>query len=132
MAFDQDTLVLLDESIEVDMVTPRRDGSLSKRPIWVVVVDGDPYVRSYLGPDGAWYKRALADRHAALEVAGGTIEVGAEPEHGEEINVRVSDAFRAKYAERDPGPTEAMVTPEVTATTLRLSSLCEEDARRGN
>jgi len=121
MAFDRDTLDLLDESIEVDMVTPRRDGSLSRRPIWVVVVDGEPYVRSYRGPSGAWYKRALADGRATLAVAGSSIDVGAEPEHGDEINERVSDAFRAKYAERSPGPTEAMVTPEVTATTLRLT-----------
>ena len=121
MAFDQNTIDLLDESIEVDMVTPRRDGSLSKRPIWVVVIDGEPYVRSYLGPEGAWYKRALADGRAALEVAGKTIEVGTEPEHGEEINRRVSDAFHTKYAAGSPEPTEAMLSPEVSATTLRLT-----------
>jgi hypothetical protein len=121
MAFDQDTLDLLDESVEVDMVTPRRDGSLSKRPIWVVVVDDSPYVRSYRGPSGAWYKRALADGRAVIEVAGQSIEAAAEPEHGEEINERVSDAFRAKYAESSPGPTEAMVSAEVSATTLRLT-----------
>jgi hypothetical protein len=121
MAFDQDTLDLLDESVEVDMVTPRSDGSLSKRPIWVVVVDGEPYVRSYRGADGAWYKRVLADGRAVLEAAGASIEARAEPEHGEEINERVSEAFRVKYAERSPGPTQAMVSPEVTATTLRLT-----------
>jgi hypothetical protein len=119
---DQETLGLLDARIEVDMVTPRSDGSLSSRPIWAVVVDGEAYVRSYRGPSGAWYQRALKDGRAAVEIDGRTIEVGAEPERGEELNRKVSDAFHAKYGEKSPGPTEAMVSPEVAATTLRLTT----------
>ena len=65
---DQATLELLDRSIEVDMRTPRRDGSESSRPIWVVVADGVAYVRSYLGEQGAWYRRALADGRANIAV----------------------------------------------------------------
>jgi hypothetical protein len=121
-ALEQETLDLLDESLEIEMLTPRRDGSISSRPIWVVVVDGEAYVRSYLGPRGAWYRRALSDGRAQIGVDGRTIDVGAEPVQGEEVNVRVSDAFRAKYGPRSPGPTETMVNPEVSATTLRLSA----------
>jgi hypothetical protein len=119
-SLDQDTLTLLDEAVEVDIRTPRRDGSISSRPIWVVVVDGEAYVRSYLGPGGAWYKRARADGAAVLDAGGREIEVGVEDAGGDELDARVSDAFRAKYGARSPGSTEAMVTPEVTATTLRL------------
>ena len=36
---DRATLANLDETVEVEMVTPRRDGSLSRRPIWVVVAE---------------------------------------------------------------------------------------------
>ena len=121
-ALDPEILDLLDKSIEVDMLTPRSDGSMSSRPIWVVVVDGDAYVRSYQGERGAWYRRALADGRAAIRVDDRTIEVGVEPIRDEEINRRVSEAFRTKYAERSPGPTETMVNPEVSATTLRLTS----------
>jgi hypothetical protein len=32
----------------------------------------------------------------------------------------VSDSFQAKYGESSPGPTQTMVSPEVTETTLRL------------
>jgi hypothetical protein len=39
----------------------------------------------------------------------------------EKTNGEVSDAFRAKYAERSPGPTETMVNDEVSRTTLRLT-----------
>ena len=108
------------------MLTPRRDGSVSSRPIWVVVVDGELYVRSYLGPRGAWYRRALADGRAAIGVDGRTVEVAVEPEHDEDVNRRVSEAFRAKYGARSPGSTETMVNPEVSATTLRLTRAASE------
>ena len=118
---DRATLPNLDESVEVDMVTSRRDGSLSRRPIWVVVVDGDAYVRSYRGESGAWYRRARTDGLATIGVDGRETEVGVEPVTDEETNRKVSDAFRAKYGERSPGPTETMVNDEVSQTTLRLT-----------
>ena len=118
---DRATLVDLDESVEVDMVTPRRDGSLSRRPIRVVVVDGNAYVRSYRGENGAWYRRARADGEATIGVEGRAIEVGDEPVSDDETNRKVSDAFHAKYSERSPGPTETMVNDEVSRTTLRLT-----------
>jgi hypothetical protein len=122
-ALDKDTLALLDESIEVDIRTPRRDGSLSSRPIWVVVVDGEAYVRSYRGERGAWFRRVRADGTAVLAAQGRTVEVGAVMDAGdEELNRRIDEAFRAKYGERSPGPTEAMVSPEVKATTMRLTT----------
>jgi|SRR5689334_2082731 hypothetical protein len=118
---DQDTLDTLDQSIEVDMITPRRDGSESRRPIWVVVTGGEAYVRSYRGESGAWYRRARADGQAALGMNGDTIEVGLEPATDDDINRAVSEAFNAKYAERSPGPTATMVNDEVSRTTLRLT-----------
>jgi hypothetical protein len=119
-ALDRATLVHLDESVEVDVVTPRRDGSLSRRPIWVVVVDGNAYVRSYRGESGAWYRRARARTQATIGVGVREIEVGVEPVGDDEANRKVSDAFRAKYGERSPRPTETMVGDEVSRTTLRL------------
>jgi hypothetical protein len=108
---DPQALELLDTSREVHVATPAK-----RLPIWAVVVDGDAYVRSYHGDSGAWYRRAL--REGRLEVDG--IEAGVEPERDPELNRRISEAYHAKYGERSPGPTEAMVTPEVAATTLRL------------
>jgi hypothetical protein len=121
-ALDPATLDMLAENEEVDMRTPRRDGSVASRPIWVVVTGGEAYVRSYRGPRGAWYRRALADGKAAVGVGGSVVDVGVEPAADEAVNARVSDAFRAKYGERHPGSTDAMVEPpEVVATTLRLT-----------
>jgi hypothetical protein len=121
-ALDKDTLEALHQSIEVDIRTPRRDGSMSSRPIWVVVVDGDAFVRSYRGASGAWYRRALADGRAVLDVGGRTLEVGLQPAADDELNRRVSEAFRAKYGARSPGSTDAMVSPEVNRTTMRLTT----------
>jgi hypothetical protein len=118
---DQASLDLLDRSIEVDVRTPRRDGSMSSRPIWIVVVDGTAYVRSYLGERGAWYRRARADGGVTLVADDRTLDVGVEPVGDEELNHRISDAFRAKYGERSPQSTEAMVVRDVVATTLRLT-----------
>jgi hypothetical protein len=95
--------------------TPRAD-----LPIWVVVVDGDAYVRSYRAERGAWYRRALADGRLTIVADGRELDFGVEPVAGEEINGRVSDAFQAKYGKRSPRSTEAMVSPEVVRTTLRL------------
>ena len=117
---DRATLAHLDDLVEVGMVTPRRAGSLSRRPIWVVVVDGHAYVRSYRGESGAWYRQARADGQATIGVDGRAIEVGVEPVSDDETNRKVSDAFRAKYGERSPRPTETMVGDEVSRTTLRL------------
>ena len=118
--FDHHTLVRLEEADEIEMRTPRVDGTTSSRPIWVVVVDGAPYVRSYQGERGAWYRRARAEGRAELGVDGEDVAVRVEPATGGELDERVSDAYRAKYGRHSPGPTEAMVTPPVVATTLRL------------
>jgi hypothetical protein len=122
MPLDHQTIEELDRTAEVEIRTPRRDGSISSRPVWIVVVDGEAYVRSWLVQRGAWYRRVLADRRAAIVVDGREIDVVFEPTDDEELNERISDAFRAKYGERAPGPTEDMVTPEVSRTTLRLTT----------
>jgi hypothetical protein len=106
-----DAIQMLDRKREVHVATP------SKRlPVWAVVVDDEAYVRSYHGERGAWYRRAV--REGRLEIEG--IEARVEPALDPQLNERISDAFRTKYGQRSPGPTAAMVTPEVVATTLRL------------
>jgi hypothetical protein len=122
-SLDHDTLDVLDRRRVVRILTQRSDGSTSSVPIWVVVVDGDAYVRSWRAERGAWYRRALADRRATVGVDDRRIEVGLEPATEEELNARVSDAFRAKYGKRSPGSTDEMVTPEVSRTTLRLTRM---------
>jgi hypothetical protein len=120
-ALDSSTIERLDAAIEVEARTPRRDGSTSSRPIWVVVSGGDAYVRSYRGASGAWYRRAKADGALTLVVDGTEVPAVVEPVEDDDVNGRVSEAYRDKYGARSPGPTETMVDDEVSATTLRLA-----------
>jgi hypothetical protein len=117
---DSSTIDRLDAAIEVDAQTPRRDGSTSRRPIWVVVSDGTAYVRSYRGASGAWYQRARADGELTLIVGGDEVYATADPVDDDGVNRRVSEAYRDKYGASSPGPTETMIGEEVSRTTLRL------------
>ena len=65
--------------------------------IWSVVVDGALYVRAYNGKDSRWYKAALRQKAGRITAAGMTKEVAFEPVDGE-LNDRIDDAYRAKYA----------------------------------
>ena len=121
MALDPRTIDLLDAAVEIEARTPRRDGSISSRPIWVVVSDGEAYVRSFHGATGAWYRRAKADGALTLVVDGNDVPVTVEPVDDDDVNRRVSDAYRDKYGARSPGPTATMVNDEISATTLRLA-----------
>jgi hypothetical protein len=123
MPLNEETIEALDRTREVEIRTPRRDGSTSRRPIWVVVVDGEAYVRSWKARRGAWYRRALTDRRATLGLGDRAIDVGLEPAEDEALNRRVSEAFWAKYGARARRSTEEMVTPEVSRTTLRVTRM---------
>ena len=110
----------LEGAEEITMRTKRRDGSWSSRPIWVVVVDGDAYVRSAKGTEGAWYRRARADGTAEIGVDGETVGVRMVPVDDDGLDERVSDAYRAKYGAQSPESTEAMLGDEVRATTMQV------------
>jgi hypothetical protein len=109
---DHAALEHLDTTVEVHVQTPTK-----QLPIWAVVTDGEAYIRSYKGPGGAWYKRALRDGTVVIDGA----SYAVVPEHDDWVNEQVSQAFRDKYGARSPRPTEGMVSPEVAATTLRLT-----------
>jgi hypothetical protein len=121
--FDSALLERLERVREVQMVTPRRDGTPSSRPIWVVVVGGAPYVRSYRGRRGAWWRRVRDDGGGVLGVDGDELPFAAEQlrEAAGELNRRISEAFEEKYGATSPGPTREMVTDAIARTTMRLS-----------
>src|SRR6266536_3191183 len=91
---------------------PERDHDAHAPPVWVVVLNGSAYVRSYLGMRGAWYRRVRVGRRAEITVDGQTVAVGLEPVADEALDRRISAAYRAKYGSRWPAPTEAMVGAE--------------------
>ncbi|HVM29258.1 MAG TPA: DUF2255 family protein [Candidatus Limnocylindrales bacterium] len=118
-AFDPGTLELLDRTREVQIVTTRPDGKRPSTTIWVVVDDGEPYIRSYRGDRALWYRDALERPDGVeLQVAELRLPVRPVPATDDLSVARCSSALERKYA-CDPS-TPAMVGEAVIDTTLRL------------
>jgi hypothetical protein len=121
-SFDAETLKLLDETREVRIETRRDDDSPEHRTIiWVVVVEGEVYVRSVRGPQGRWYREISSNPEGALRVGEIRIPVRATSATDDATVDAVSAAIRSKYEKSSPGSAAAMVRPEVLPTTLELS-----------
>ena len=121
-SFDDETLGLLDETAEVRIETRRDPDSPEHRTIvWVVVIGGEVFVRSVRGQKGRWYREISSHPEGALHVEDDRIPVHATSATDEATVDAVSAAIRSKYEESWPGPTAAMLRPEVLPTTLKLS-----------
>ncbi|MFN8519265.1 MAG: DUF2255 family protein [Chloroflexota bacterium] len=113
-----DALDLLARTAEVDIETRAADGTPHSTIIWVVVVDGVAYLRSYRGATARWYREVVADPDATIVAAGRRIGVRAVAAADDAAVAACSRGLEAKYA-GDPA-TSAMVAPAVLGTTLRL------------
>lgn len=118
MALTDDQLTLLDETGQVRVETRALIGKTTKTIIWIVVSDGDVYVRSVRGEGGNWYQRAVADPQVAIHVGGERIEFQAVAVEGVDEIEAVSQALRDKYPAG--GSLDRMTDPSVLDTTLRL------------
>ena len=121
-SFDAETLRLLDETREVRIET-RRDGDSPEHRtiIWVVVVEGEVFVRSVRGAKGRWYREISSNPEGALHVDDERIPVRAAPADDGPTVDSVSDALRSKYEQSSPVSTMAMLRPDTLPTTLKLS-----------
>lgn len=117
---DGPLLARLAAAEEIDLRLESSDGLVSGRPVWVVVVDGDAYVRAYGGVGAPWHRRARRTGRGEVAVGGETFSAALEPVERGPLDARVSAAYDAKYGDRSPGPTQALLTPEAVAATLRL------------
>lgn len=119
--FAPDLLARLDEVEEIEIETRAPSGELHRTIIWVVVVAGEPYIRSVRGVAGIWYRELLADPGvAALVVDGMRHPVRFEAAADEASVEAVNAALRAKYGRRARASTAAMLVPRTLRTTMRL------------
>lgn len=118
MTFAADELANLDRAEEIEIETRAPDGVSHRTIIWVVVDEGDAFIRSYRGQTARWYREALANPAVALHVDGRRLTATAIPATDPDSIERTSSALEAKYA-ADPA-TPAMLAPDVLQTTLRL------------
>lgn len=111
---------LLERTALIRVAGERRDGSL--RPLALVGhvrVGEDVLIRSLNGPDGAWYRGAVATGRGVIEVAGARIRVAFHADRGREDDV--DDALRARYG-TDSGVRQMTRSPARDAT-LRVLPL---------
>jgi hypothetical protein len=111
-------LALLDRTREVEIETRSRSGAVHRVIIWVVVADGVPYVASYLGRRGRWWRELLARGDGALLVGRRRIPVRPHRVRSPATKRVVSQAYAAKYPRSQS--LVAMQQREVLDTTLRL------------
>jgi hypothetical protein len=114
-----DELDRIAESDELEIATFRVNGTARPYiPIWAVRVGDDVYVRSYHGPLGRWYRRAI--RHHAAWIRVGDIERHVRVEEAPLEAEPVSQAYRAKYARYGETYVGPMINAEAVSTTLAL------------
>lgn len=119
MAFSKAVLDRFDTERVVDIETRSARGTKHSVPIWIVVVDGVPYVRSYLGPRGRWYRELLAQGEGAVLADGKRTRVRATHDRSAKAIAAVSAALRRKYS-RSGQSLKSMLRDDVLDTTVRL------------
>ncbi|HEX4399750.1 MAG TPA: DUF2255 family protein [Galbitalea sp.] len=109
----------LADAEELVLLISRVDRSTLRFPVWPVVVDGNPYVRSYLGVTTGWYRAVVANPRQAVVLDGRDVDVLFEfVSRTDSVNRGIDSAFLGKYARfqyRD-----AMVEPGAVDATLRI------------
>ena len=116
--FPADVLALFEAEEEVDIETRRSDGRSRTTIVWVVVDEGQAYLRSVRGPDGRWYQEARAHPEAVIVAAGRRVPVHAVHAPDPASIEACSRGLREKYG-ADPS-LRAMLATSVLETTLRL------------
>ena len=114
--FDSALLDALGEAHEVVLRTGKRPGVAVV--IWVVVADGDVFVRSVRGSRGRWYRDLVENPSATLEVGDRKTAVRAMAAADPQSVERASRAYLKKY---EPSPyAKSIVQAKTLPTTLRL------------
>ena len=116
MALTPEQLQEIEEAREVVIETRRGDRVIGT-VIWVVVGDGDVYVRSVRGESGRWYQRARSNPEVALRIRDASFEFSAVPATDPDSIELASEALGRKYRGRS---LDNMLLPETLGTTLRL------------
>jgi hypothetical protein len=104
----------------VHIATERRDGGEVVTPIWSVVVDSVPYIRSGYGDASKWYRRVQRTGRATFVDGTHRYPVTVDNLDDETINDKVDEAYRAKYAGQGTAMNQ-MVMPDARAHTMRIT-----------
>ena len=95
----KDELRKIAEADDLHISPFRDDGKTYGTPTWIwsVAVGDALYVRAYNGVKSRWYQAALKQKAGRISAGGMTKEVSFEFVGGN-LNDRIDDAYRSKYA----------------------------------
>jgi hypothetical protein len=116
--FDAETLAVLEDVEEVGIEPASPGGRSRKRIIWVMVAEGDVYVRSVRGERGRWYRDLMETQRGVLHAGKRQIDVRAIPAADERSIEACNEGLRRKYT-GIPG-FAPMFEEHTLPTTLRL------------
>ncbi|OLC54079.1 MAG: hypothetical protein AUH85_12650 [Chloroflexi bacterium 13_1_40CM_4_68_4] len=117
-AFPHLLVTRMDVAKEVDIETKSPDGKVHRVTIWIVVVEGAPYVRSVRGTRGRWYREITARKEGALHVGSRKVPVRPTKVRAPELIDEVSAALWRKYPKSSS--LFSMLRYVTLDTTLRL------------
>jgi hypothetical protein len=83
----------------VAVISQDADGAPRETTIWLLVLDGQPYIRT--GSTTAWGENVLRDPNISLKVGSETLALRAERVDDAALLARVTEAFAAKYGFSD-------------------------------
>jgi hypothetical protein len=97
--FTAEELERIDKADDLKISPFREDGITYGTPtwIWAVIVNGDLYVRAYIGQNSRWYKSAIKQKAGRIHAVGMIKEVNFETVLGDDINKQIDDAYKKKY-----------------------------------
>jgi len=89
--------------------------------VWVVVVDGRVFVRSWNDKATGWYRAFREEPRGSIQLAGEQIEIQAKTVRSERLRKAVTDALGRKYnTKASQRWVRGFATPRRAATTLEL------------
>jgi hypothetical protein len=118
MSFSDEDLASLDRAEEVEIETQAPGAAPRRTVIWVVVDDGNVFIRTFKGPNSRWYRDVQANPAVAIHLDGRRLPATAIPATDPDSIERTSSGYLRKYAHDRAAL--AMVAPDVLETTLRL------------
>ncbi|HET7029835.1 MAG TPA: DUF2255 family protein [Candidatus Limnocylindrales bacterium] len=117
MSFAEDDLERLRAAKEVDIETQAPDGPTHRATIWIVVDDGQAFVRSWRGPGARWFREAVANPAVTIHLGERRLPSTAIAATDPDSIERCSKGFLAKYR---PGDDTTSMADNYHDTTLRL------------
>jgi len=106
------------ETEELRIAGLRDDGTLRKPVIiWMVVHEGQLYVRSVNGPDAAWFRGTQVQGRG--HVSAGDVEKDVVFTRVDDVDDELDEVYLDKYRSY-PSAAVAITTPLARSTTLRV------------